>query len=862
MRSRYRAPSCRSDRRAASAARRSASFPCVRPALRQSDGPEPATQIRASRRRARTTTCSARYTTQSRPSSRVNVWLLAIRTSVAIETLLDAQGRQLAQFVQKGRSLRHKLVHERQRVLRLLSNERAEAHGAQKERFTFLVGASVGRIARVLRQAFGAERLSGRRDPRYEPSSGANSTPQHDASACHDEHTIRHRTALIDRETRRPARPEPRTQRSRLARHQASRASPMLILPHIQPHIPLRVGGGCNVWAALDSSWAHRLLQGSVGDESLVSTARSASARLHSARGVMTSPWQPRILPVHLRRRRPCPSLSSARMLCSPLHRRRRCSSRTRVCARDSRTSFPRAGATSSSRPRCCDDSRSLAAGPAIQCSCPIVAHRLLTVGGDLRPVLLPLVPPPVAVARYVRTLAQPDAHANHLRRRVSRRGRRLDRHSHDARCAHRHARRARHRHRGSAARLRVGHCRPIAAATARSRAACRRAEALWTELGARTLVEVDGDDFVTEVAQHLLTGKNVLIDASARLGCACSGAVNGARHPRAHGRRARAAARDDAGRRRTSADRPGSARARRVAHAGRCRRGVADAAVLGAPDRRRPTESRRNSGIASARIRAGRRRLPKPRPPRTERTDRATSVLSAFPVARDVEGKSLPRAYVARRRSSPKGVSFALPPEDLRRGYSAAARAESRASGIGAAHTRRGARRIVATGRGRCASRQAPVHQPVVVAPEPSAGRPGRRASRSLSLRLRQLRPSSRRRRRRCSRGHAVHARRHADLRVARPSADLEALADASRLTPTNGSARSNESADAPAPRRSRPESWNPPAPPPRRGRCRAVSSSGFSSPSHDRDLREHGRRHHRRTLGHARPLNSPLGR
>jgi hypothetical protein len=49
--------------------------------------------------------------------------------------------------------------------------------------------------------------------------------------------------------------------------------------------------------------------------------------------------------------------------------------------------------------------------GPAIQCSCPIVAHRLLTVGGDLRPVLLAFVPPPVAAARYVRTLAQP-AHA------------------------------------------------------------------------------------------------------------------------------------------------------------------------------------------------------------------------------------------------------------------------------------------------------------------------------------------------------------------------------------------------------------------------------------------------------------------
>src|SRR5262249_59882325 len=46
--------------------------------------------------------------------------------------------------------------------------------------------------------------------------------------------------------------------------------------------------------------------------------------------------------------------------------------------------------------------------GPVIQCSCPIVAHRLLTVGGDLRPVLLPLVAPPVAVARYVRALALP----------------------------------------------------------------------------------------------------------------------------------------------------------------------------------------------------------------------------------------------------------------------------------------------------------------------------------------------------------------------------------------------------------------------------------------------------------------------
>src|SRR5438093_1436977 len=49
-----------------------------------------------------------------------------------------------------------------------------------------------------------------------------------------------------------------------------------------------------------------------------------------------------------------------------------------------------------------------LGADPAIQCSCPVVAHRLLSAGGDLRPVLISVVPPPVALARYVRAMAQP----------------------------------------------------------------------------------------------------------------------------------------------------------------------------------------------------------------------------------------------------------------------------------------------------------------------------------------------------------------------------------------------------------------------------------------------------------------------
>src|SRR5437763_16779259 len=40
---------------------------------------------------------------------------------------------------------------------------------------------------------------------------------------------------------------------------------------------------------------------------------------------------------------------------------------------------------------------------PAIQCSCPHVAHRLLAVGSDLRPFLLSVVAPPVVLPPSLR---------------------------------------------------------------------------------------------------------------------------------------------------------------------------------------------------------------------------------------------------------------------------------------------------------------------------------------------------------------------------------------------------------------------------------------------------------------------------
>ena len=165
--------------------------------------------------------------------------------------------------------------------------------------------------------------------------------------------------------------------------------------------------------------------------------------------------------------------------------------------------------------------------GPVIQCSCPIVAHRLLSVSGDLRPVLLPLVPPPVALARYLRTLSQPN------RTRVTYVGScpgAIDE-SIDIRMT-------------PEALLSMLAERSITledqprvfesfvpADRRRFRSqpgGLPSADVLWSEFGTRTLVEVEGEDLAAEVAQHVLGGRNVLIDVATTLGCACSGAIGG----------------------------------------------------------------------------------------------------------------------------------------------------------------------------------------------------------------------------------------------------------------------------------------------------------------------------------------------
>jgi len=295
--------------------------------------------------------------------------------------------------------------------------------------------------------------------------------------------------------------------------------------------------------------------------------------------------------------------------------------------------------------------------GPVIQCSCPIVAHRLLSVGGDLRPVMLALVPPPVAVARYIRTLSQP------TRTRITYVGScpgavdetidiRMTAEALIAMLAERDI-------------ILEDQPRIFESVIPPDRRRFRSqpggvpaADVLWTESGSRTLIELEGDDFAAELAQYLLSNKNILIDASSRLGCVCSGALpDGA---------------PKLARQKVVALEPPRATIPVVDEQAPIELDLAVPAaprgpidVISVPmDSPTPTINTPPRGFDASSL--GHRispvrslaPVPEPRQPRPSNpgtTPTARPVVGSVPIARDPEGKALPRAYVARRRPSPR---------------------------------------------------------------------------------------------------------------------------------------------------------------------------------------------------------------
>jgi hypothetical protein len=283
--------------------------------------------------------------------------------------------------------------------------------------------------------------------------------------------------------------------------------------------------------------------------------------------------------------------------------------------------------------------------GPAIQCSCPIVAHRLLTTGGDLRPVMLPLVSPPVALARYLRAVSQP------TRVRITYVGGcpgavddaidiRMSPETLIGMLAERQI------VLDEQPRVFESIIPPDRRRYFSQPGGVPSAERLWTDLGARAFIEVESDDFVSEIAEHLFAGEHVLMDVAPRLGCVCSGAIA----PTA----------------------PRDARAAVVAlEPPRSAAPVVEEQTPLDLDLPIPAVPRTPVDVVlAARMPASPLGLPTPpgshraTPTVTEpRTPRATPaspprpIGGVVPTARNGDGKALPRAYVARRRhSAPKG--------------------------------------------------------------------------------------------------------------------------------------------------------------------------------------------------------------
>lgn len=163
--------------------------------------------------------------------------------------------------------------------------------------------------------------------------------------------------------------------------------------------------------------------------------------------------------------------------------------------------------------------------GPAVMCVCPFVRSRLLGPGPDLAPFLVSLVSPPVATARYLRTVygdhgvhityigGCPSADDVAIDARLTPDGFLADLAEHGIALAE----------------------QPLvfdSIVPPDRRRWCSipggtpSAEVLWSEGDTRALLEIERDEVSTELAQHIIGDEHVLLDLAPALGCVCSGAI------------------------------------------------------------------------------------------------------------------------------------------------------------------------------------------------------------------------------------------------------------------------------------------------------------------------------------------------
>jgi hypothetical protein len=285
------------------------------------------------------------------------------------------------------------------------------------------------------------------------------------------------------------------------------------------------------------------------------------------------------------------------------------------------------------------------AALPALQCSCPRVLQRLAAHADDLAPMTIRAVPPPIAVARYLRAVFAPSAvlltyagacpagadsvfetwlTPEELFMRLDRRG--ID---------------------------------VSAQPTAFDAVLSPDRRRYWSDPGGLphpamlgrdgvALRSLASEDIVPDVADLLLSQHKALIDIALSCGCACSGAtslvpsessrsrVTELEPPRSASPVIHAAVSLDL----SAAD----------AHAWPSEREAPDASRVVAAGGHPPAPLEAASPTLAAAIVAT-------TPPRRTPSGVSRAVLGAIPLTRREGGRQLPRAYIARRRSSPRGL-------------------------------------------------------------------------------------------------------------------------------------------------------------------------------------------------------------
>jgi len=320
------------------------------------------------------------------------------------------------------------------------------------------------------------------------------------------------------------------------------------------------------------------------------------------------------------------------------------------------------------------------AARPAIHCACPHVARRVLAVGSELAPHLISLVAPPVAAARFLRLNSAGDLRVTYVGRCPAAADDSID---------------ARLTPEELLAQLADRGIDPLSQPEVfesvippdRRRhlsvpGGLPSPEELWSH--DRWIVEtMRSNDFASELAELLLARKDTLIDPAPAVGCVCSGAIRGSASSEARATvialeppRSTYPIVDERGT--LSLELPLPMAARGVADVVaepsaldiEARPAGAGASSGDAPPPPPVVPNRRPRltppGIAAVAAAPGAAaQPPAPATPVRRRSPTGTPrvVPGAIPVSSDSEGRILPRAYVARRRSPRSGIPVVTEP-------------------------------------------------------------------------------------------------------------------------------------------------------------------------------------------------------